>query len=76
MSHYALLDENNIVTNGPIVGQEYLYLKISTPTLEEFDIDFETLPASAVPSITSKCTCTCQINTSSGTCTTATAFRQ
>ena len=37
---FVMIDENNIVTNGPIVGQEYLYLKISTPSLEEFDIDF------------------------------------
>ena len=38
------VDENNIVTNGPIVGQEYLYLKISTPSLDEYDIDFTNVP--------------------------------
>ena len=41
---FVMIDENNIVTNGPIVGQEYLYLKISTPSLEEFDIDFTNVP--------------------------------
>ena len=38
------VDENNIVTNGPIIGQEYLYLKISTPSLDEYDIDFTNVP--------------------------------
>ena len=41
---FVMIDENNIVTNGPIVGQEYLYLKISTPSLEEFDIDYTKVP--------------------------------
>ena len=32
--NFVLVDENNIVTNGPIIGQEYLYLKIGTPSLD------------------------------------------
>ena len=40
----VFVDENNIITNGPIIGQEYLYLKVSTPTLDDFDIDFTNVP--------------------------------
>ena len=42
--NFVLVDENNIVTNGPIIGQEYLYLKIGTPSLDGYDIDFSKVP--------------------------------
>tara|TARA_B110000211_G_scaffold63211_1_gene72297 strand:+ start:145 stop:1533 length:1389 start_codon:yes stop_codon:yes gene_type:complete len=41
---FIFVDENNIITNGPIVGQEYLYLKVGTPDLDEYDIDFTQIP--------------------------------
>ena len=40
----TFVDENNIVTNAPIIGQEYLYLKIGTPTLDDYDMDFTNVP--------------------------------
>ena len=36
----TILDIDNIMENAPMIGQEYLSLKISTPTLEEEMIDF------------------------------------
>tara|TARA_Y100000816_G_scaffold181105_1_gene131048 strand:- start:230 stop:1630 length:1401 start_codon:yes stop_codon:yes gene_type:complete len=41
---FMFLDIDNIVTNGPIIGQEYLYLKIGTPGLDEYDFDFTNVP--------------------------------
>ena len=40
--YIALVDNVSLATLGPIIGQEYLILKISTPTLDdsEFTIDF------------------------------------
>ena len=40
----ALIDNVALASFGPIIGQEYLILKISTPTLDEseFKIDFTT----------------------------------
>jgi len=40
----TFVDENNIVTNAPIIGQEYLYLKIGTPSLDDYDMDFTNVP--------------------------------
>ena len=37
-------DTDNIATNAPIIGQEYLYMKIGTPTLDDYDIDFTNVP--------------------------------
>jgi hypothetical protein len=34
------IDNNNLVMNGPITGQEYLTFKITTPGLDDFAIDF------------------------------------
>ena len=42
--NFMFLDIDNIVTNGPIVGQEYLYLKIGTPGLDKLDFDFTNVP--------------------------------
>jgi hypothetical protein len=36
----VLLDIDNISENGPIIGQEFLTLKISTPSLEDNDLSF------------------------------------
>ena len=36
----TLLDIDNIMENAPILGQEYMSLKIETPTLEEEAFDF------------------------------------
>ena len=36
----TILDIDNIMENAPMIGQEYLSLKISTPSLEEEMIDF------------------------------------
>ena len=36
----TLLDIDNILENAPIIGQEYLSLVISTPTLEDIRMDF------------------------------------
>jgi hypothetical protein len=41
---FMFVDSDNIVTNGPIIGQEYLYLKVGTPSLDEHDIDFTNVP--------------------------------
>ena len=44
---FMFLDIDNIITNGPIVGQEYLYLKIGTPfprALNQYDFDFTNVP--------------------------------
>jgi hypothetical protein len=41
---FMFVDTDNIVTNGPIIGQEYLYLKVGTPSLDEHDIDFTNVP--------------------------------
>ena len=35
----VFLDVDNMTENGPIIGQEYMTLKIGTPGLEDFDID-------------------------------------
>ena len=35
-----ILDVDNIAENGPVIGQEYMTLKITTPTLDEKQIDF------------------------------------
>ena len=35
-----ILDVDNIGENGPVIGQEYMTLKITTPTLDEKEIDF------------------------------------
>lgn len=37
-------DTDNIVTNAPIIGQEYLYLKVGTPSLDDYDMDFTNVP--------------------------------
>ena len=34
------MDIDNIIENAPIIGQEFLALKITTPDLEEISIDF------------------------------------
>ena len=36
----TFLDIDNIIENAPIIGQEFLALKITTPDLEEISIDF------------------------------------
>lgn len=36
----TILDIDNVMENAPIIGQEYMSLKIATPTLEEEQIDF------------------------------------
>ena len=36
----TLLDIDNMIENAPIIGQEYLSLVISTPTLEDIIMDF------------------------------------
>ena len=36
----TLLDIDNVIENAPILGQEYMSLKIDTPTLEEEAFDF------------------------------------
>ena len=36
----TLLDIDNVIENAPILGQEYMSLKIDTPTLEEEEFDF------------------------------------
>ena len=36
----TILDIDNVMENAPIIGQEYMSLKISTPTLEEESFDF------------------------------------
>ena len=41
---FSFVDTDNIITNGPIVGQEYLYLKVGTPGLDELDFDFTNVP--------------------------------
>jgi hypothetical protein len=41
---FIFVDTDNIVTNGPIIGQEYLYLKVGTPSLDGYDIDFTNVP--------------------------------
>jgi len=41
---FTFVDTDNIVTNGPIVGQEYLYIKVGTPSLDELDFDFTNVP--------------------------------
>ena len=35
-----LVDVDNISENGPVIGQEFLTLKIGTPSLGEYDISF------------------------------------
>ena len=37
----TILDIDNIMENAPMIGQEYLSLKISTPSLEEEMIDYK-----------------------------------
>ena len=34
------IDNNNLVMNAPITGQEYLTFKITTPGLDELAIDY------------------------------------
>ena len=34
----TILDVDNIAENGPVIGQEYMTLRIATPTLEEQEI--------------------------------------
>ena len=41
---FIFVDTDNIVTNGPIIEQEYLYLKVGTPSLDGYDIDFTNVP--------------------------------
>ena len=36
----TILDIDNIAENGPVIGQEYMTLKITTPTLDEQEINF------------------------------------
>ena len=36
----TILDVHNIAANGPIIGQEFMSLKLSTPNLEGQEIDF------------------------------------
>ena len=36
----AFLDVDNLTENGPIVGQEFMTLKITTPSLDEEEINF------------------------------------
>ena len=36
----TILDIDNIVENGPVIGQEYMTLKITTPSLDEQEINF------------------------------------
>jgi len=35
-----IADTNNMVNNLPIIGQEYITLKVSTPSIENEAIDF------------------------------------
>ena len=35
----TILDVDNIAENGPIIGQEFITLKISTPTLDDEKIE-------------------------------------
>ena len=35
----TILDVDNIAENGPVIGQEYMTLRIATPTLEEQEIN-------------------------------------
>ena len=36
----TILDVDNIAENGPVIGQEYMTLKITTPSLDEQEINF------------------------------------
>ena len=36
----TILDVDDLATNGPIIGQEYMKLKLTTPTLDDQEIDF------------------------------------
>jgi len=36
----TILDVDNIAENGPVIGQEYMTLKITTPTLDDKEINF------------------------------------
>jgi len=36
----TILDVDDLATNGPIIGQEFMSLKLTTPNLEEEEIDF------------------------------------
>ena len=36
----TILDVDNIAENGPVIGQEYMTLKITTPSLDEKEINF------------------------------------
>jgi len=36
----TILDIDNIAENGPVIGQEYMTLKITTPSLDEKEINF------------------------------------
>ena len=37
----VVVDQNNIIMNMPIVGQEYVHLKLETPSVGVFDNNFD-----------------------------------
>ena len=36
----TILDVDNVAENGPIIGQEYMTIKLTTPSLEEEELEF------------------------------------